>query len=248
MEVQVAVAKVEKYAVGESGDTVEVIERPRGGISVVLVDGQRSGQSAKAVSNLVARKAIALLAEGVRDGAAARAAHDYLRTQRRGQVSAELIILSADFETGTVVISRNSRAPVLVRSDGRWSLLDRPSEAVGIYVRTRPVIDEIPLRPGLVVIAVSDGVWNAGQRYGRSLALAELVQALPPTLAARAYADDILAQAWQREQGRPGDDLTVVVMRVTAPAQDAVRRLSISLPVPERISATWGPRQTSDET
>jgi serine phosphatase RsbU (regulator of sigma subunit) len=247
MEVQVAVAKVEKYAVGESGDTVEVIERPRGGISVVLVDGQRSGQSAKAVSNLVARKAIALLAEGVRDGAAARAAHDYLRTQRRGQVSAELIILSADFETGTAVISRNSRAPVLVHRDGQWSVLDQPSEAVGIYARTRPVIAEIPLRPGLVIVAVSDGVWTAGQRYGQPLALVELVQALPLTLAARGYADDILAQAWQREQGRPGDDLTVVVMRVTAPAQDTVRRLSMSLPVPERITAVWSHRLSSDE-
>ncbi len=245
MEVQIAVAKVEKYAVGESGDTVEVIERPRGGISVVLVDGQQSGQAAKAISNLVARKAIALLAEGVRDGAAARAAHDYLRTQRRGQVSAELIILSADFETGTAVISRNSRAPVLVYAEGEWLLLDRPSEAVGIYARTRPVITEFPLQPGLVIVAVSDGVWTAGRRYGQPLALTEWVSSLPPTLAARGYADDILAQAWQCEQGRPGDDLTVVVMRMTTPAQDTVRRLQMSLPVPERISGAWSRARTA---
>ncbi len=80
LELQVAVAKVSKYAVSESGDTVETIERPHGGLSLVLVDGQRSGKSAKAISNIVARKAVSLLADGVRDGAAARAAHDYLRT------------------------------------------------------------------------------------------------------------------------------------------------------------------------
>ena len=47
MEIQLAVAKIAKYAMSESGDTVEVIERPHGGVSVVLVDGQRSGRSAK---------------------------------------------------------------------------------------------------------------------------------------------------------------------------------------------------------
>ena len=74
MEVQFAVAKVSKYAMRTSGDTVEMIERPHGGISMVMVDGQRSGRSAKNISNVVARKAIQLLGEGVRDGAAARAA------------------------------------------------------------------------------------------------------------------------------------------------------------------------------
>ncbi len=72
LAVEIAVAKVAKYAVRESGDSVEVIERPNGGLSVVMVDGQRSGLSAKAISNLAVRKAISLLAEGVRDGAVAR--------------------------------------------------------------------------------------------------------------------------------------------------------------------------------
>ena len=74
MEIQIAVAKINKYAVSESGDTLEVVERPTGGISVVLADGQTSGRGAKAVSQLVVRKVIGLLAEGVRDGAAARSA------------------------------------------------------------------------------------------------------------------------------------------------------------------------------
>ena len=58
MEVQFAVAKVTKWATSESGDTLEMIERPHGGISMILVDGQRSGKSAKAISNIVARKAV----------------------------------------------------------------------------------------------------------------------------------------------------------------------------------------------
>jgi hypothetical protein len=80
MEIQIAVAKTSKYAVSESGDTLEVVERPNGGVSVVLADGQTSGRGAKAISSMVVRKIISLLAEGVRDGAAARAASDSLFT------------------------------------------------------------------------------------------------------------------------------------------------------------------------
>lgn len=239
MELQLAVAKIEKYAVSESGDTVEIVERPHGGFSVVLVDGQRSGASAKAISNLVARKAISLLAEGVRDGAAARAAHDSLRTHRGGKVSAEMVILSADLESGTLVISRNTRAPVLYFRQQEWSTLAAPTPAIGVYPRTRPEITELPLRPGLVVIACSDGVWSAGETRGQRLDLLALVQGFPHTLSARAYADEVLAQALRSEQGRPHDDLTVAAVRVDAVAADAVRRLQMSLPIPPRIYGAW---------
>ena len=66
MEIQIAVAKVNKYAVSESGDTLEVIERPTGGLSVVLADGQTSGRGAKAISMLVTRKVIGLIASASR--------------------------------------------------------------------------------------------------------------------------------------------------------------------------------------
>ena len=59
------------------------------------------------------RKAISLLAEGVRDGAAARATHDYLFLQRGGKVSAEFFIVSADLVSQTLVVSRNARCPIL---------------------------------------------------------------------------------------------------------------------------------------
>ena len=90
MEVQIGVAKINKYASSESGDSLEVVERPGGGVSIVLADGQRSGKSAKRISNMVVRKVISLLAEGVRDGAAARAASDYLYAERSGKVLSTL--------------------------------------------------------------------------------------------------------------------------------------------------------------
>jgi serine phosphatase RsbU (regulator of sigma subunit) len=238
LELQVAVAKVSKYAVSESGDTVEVIERPQGGLSLVLVDGQRSGKSAKAISNIVARKAVSLLADGVRDGAAARAAHDYLRTMRSGQVSATLNIVSVDLVTRTLVISRNSHCPVVVihGDEGRLHMLDEPSRAIGIHSRTRPVITELPIVPNLHVIVFTDGVLSAGERYGQRLDLSvflreQLAQCTSESCA-RSLADDLLAHAVEQDQGRPGDDVSVAVFSVVARNRtDDVRRLSVRFPI-----------------
>ncbi|HEU0165419.1 MAG TPA: serine/threonine-protein phosphatase, partial [Thermomicrobiales bacterium] len=74
--IDLAIAKTEKYASRESGDTVELIERPSGGFSIVMIDGQGSGRAAKTLSLMLSSKAVALVKEGVRDGVVARATHD----------------------------------------------------------------------------------------------------------------------------------------------------------------------------
>ncbi len=238
LNVEIAVSKVPKYAVRESGDSVEIVERPHGGLSVVMADGQRSGFSAKAISNIAVRKAISLLSEGVRDGAAARAAHDYLRAQRSGQVTAELTIISVDLETRTLVISRNSRCPVVLGESGAWRMLDDPSESVGVHVRLRPVIVELPLVAGQTVIGFSDGVLHAGARKGHPLDLAGLL-ADPDCcsgLPAQQISDRLLNTALACDDGRPADDITVVVVRVLPDdngSGPAVRRMAVSFPVPD---------------
>lgn len=234
LEVQAAVAKINKYASAESGDTVEMVERPHGGISIVMADGQRSGHSAKAISNIVVRKAISLLAEGVRDGAAARATHDYLQTQRGGKVSAELFIVSIDLVTKTLVISRNARCPLLLRQDDQLDWLDAPSEAVGIYRNTKPTINELNLAAATTVIAFTDGVWAAGFRSGVTINLPALLTQLDPDGDANAQtiADGILAEALRLDQNRPHDDASVLVIKVMPDSQpDAVRRLFVRFPI-----------------
>ncbi|MBI5304799.1 MAG: serine/threonine-protein phosphatase [Chloroflexi bacterium] len=234
MELQVAVAKVSKWAVRESGDTLEMIERPHGGISFVLVDGQHTGHGAKQISNLVARKAISLLAEGVRDGAAARAAHDYLYTQYDGKVSAELHIVSIDLVSKTIVISRNSHCPALVSDGGAVHLLDEPSQAIGVHRRMKPVIAELPLAARMTVVVFTDGVLDAGIRYGQKFDIAAFVksQLCDETIGAPELADAILARANELDRGRANDDTSVLVVRVV-PRTDTsdARRLTLRFPI-----------------
>jgi len=235
LNVSVAAAMFTKSATSESGDTLELIERPMGGLSLVLADGQRSGKAAKSISNIVTRKAIALLAEGVRDGAVARAAHDYLRTMRGGKVSATLNIVSVDLATETIVISRNSHCPTVVFQSGQLTLLDQPSKPVGIHTWTKPWITELPLVADTFVVAYTDGVMHAGGQSDQRVDVPALLQRWRSEgqHAAQALADAILSQAVELDRGRPADDISVVVVCVQSVSDDTdgVRRLSARFPV-----------------
>jgi serine phosphatase RsbU (regulator of sigma subunit) len=233
MEVQIAVSKVRKYATSNSGDTVEVVERPQGGLSVVMADGQSSGRGAKWISSLVVRKVISLLAEGVRDGAAARAASDSLFTERGGKVSATLNIMSVDRQTNTLVISRNNPAPMLVARDDTINVLDEDCKPVGLYRDTRPVICEFPLDLGLTAVAFTDGIVHAGSRTGHNLDIVGTLRSLmdEEEPAPQMIADSLLSYALRLDENRPVDDISVVVLRVMRHSGDEVRRMSVRLPL-----------------
>jgi serine phosphatase RsbU (regulator of sigma subunit) len=233
MEAHMAVSKIGKYATSISGDTLELIERPNGGLSIVLADGQWSGKSAKAISNVVTRKAVSLLADGVRDGAAARAASDYLYTYRSGKVQATLNILSIDLQSQTLVITRNNPAPVILVRNGKIIYLDQPTSPVGTRLGIRPEINEIPLEHGLVVIAFTDGLLNAGERTGQKLDIAHCLNQLilegPPQPVR--WADFLLEQAITLDQGRPADDISIVVIATLPSTGDNSRRLTACMPL-----------------
>jgi serine phosphatase RsbU (regulator of sigma subunit) len=233
MEVQIAVSKINKYASSESGDTVEVVERPNGGLSVVMADGQSSGKGAKWISTLVVRKVITLLSEGIRDGASARAASDYLFTERKGKVSATLNIFSVDLQTNTLVITRNNPAPVFLALGDQIKSLEEESKPIGLYRDTRPWISELPLEPNLIAIMFTDGLIHAGSRQGRQMDIKTVLQCFSEEEACspQEIADTLLNQSLQLDEGRPVDDTSIVVLRVSNYEGDLVRRMSVRLPL-----------------
>ncbi len=233
LKFDIAIAKTNKYASRESGDTVEIVERPGGGMSVVLADGQGSGRAAKSLSMMVTAKVSSLIKEGVRDGACARAANDFLYAMRHGQVSATLDILSVDLKSGTVVITRNGDTTCFVRTVEGSELSSGAERSLGLYARTRPWTAEYPITECRQVILVTDGVANSGRKM--SLAPLDLGQlsARPDPQSAAEIADGILAEAISRDLDKPGDDMTVVALTLDEHRDSTVvRRMRAEIPLP----------------
>jgi serine phosphatase RsbU (regulator of sigma subunit) len=233
--IDVGIAKTEKYASRESGDTVELVERPSGGFTVVMIDGQGSGKAAKTLSLLLSSKAVALVKEGVRDGVVARATHDYLYAFRHGQVSATLDILSIDLKSRSVVVTRNAESPMLQCVAGEVAVLPVQAGPIGRYQRTKPTVTEFTMREGTEIVLFTDGIWHSGRRSGQPPIDLEAFGAahLGQGSSAQAIADTLIAAVIERDQGRPNDDMAVVALSLKRGVADpAIRRMGLEVHVP----------------
>jgi serine phosphatase RsbU (regulator of sigma subunit) len=184
----------------------------------------------------VVRKVIALLAEGVRDGAAARAASDSLFTEKKGKVISTLNIVSVDLQTGTVVLTRNNPAPFFIARNEQVDCISTPSSEIGLSLSVRPVISEVLVEPGLTLVVFTDGLIHAGERVGRPMDVCTSLKAMlegqdPPP---QGIADALLSEAVRLDDNRPCDDISVVVLKVLKRIGDDVRRMTVRLPIQAR--------------
>ncbi|MBT9152693.1 MAG: Stage II sporulation protein E [Firmicutes bacterium] len=232
LEVRIAVAKTNKYAHSESGDSLEITERPQGGVSVILADAQGSGKSARTNSRLVVSKAAALIAEGARDGAVARTVHDMLYALRDGKISSTLTIASADFETQSIVISQNAGPPLFVMQGGTVMTLASTDQPIGVHRSMKPAICEFPLERGLAIVGMTDGIYHAGRSRGKPWTDEEFMDFIkthidPPEF----LANIMLAESTRRDQARPCDDMAIFVLQVGEyEAETKVRTMRVNVP------------------
>jgi serine phosphatase RsbU (regulator of sigma subunit) len=79
----------------------------------------------------------------------------------------------------------------------------------------------------------TDGLIHAGFRSGESLDVIDCLQSMleEEDPSSDFIADDLLETAVRLDQGRPADDISVVVLRVTSHEGDRVRRMNVRLPL-----------------
>jgi len=103
---------------------------------------------------------------------------------------------------------------------------------VGTRRTTRPVISQVPLAEGLAAVVFTDGLPHAGQRHSDGYDIPDaLGRFLREGAPCAEWADRLLAEAMALEEGRPADDISVLVVSVGARQGDEVRRLWVHLPL-----------------
>lgn len=175
-----------------------------------------------------------MLKDGARDGAVARAVHDYLYAYRHGQVSATLNILSVDLSARSVLVSRNNPCPFYVIDEQGMTTYNEPSTPIGLYSMTKPVITKISLRPYVYVVVFTDGILHAGRRYNESIELENYLGNfnVRQGRTAQEVTDDVLGRAVELDQNRPNDDMSVIVMAaLPMESENKVRRMTVCFPV-----------------
>lgn len=243
MEIRIAVAKIDKSGSGKSGDTVETTERPNGGVSVVLADGRLRGEDQKSISTMVSHRVIDHISDGVRDGAAIRATSSSIFAEHRGAIQANLNVISADLQTNTILVSRNNPVPVFLINGEQVDCLASESESIGGQGDITPTIVELQIQPGMAVIVFSDGVYNAGRKQQSIPDICTTIEALieEQEPSAQEIADFLLNRAIRLDEGRPKDDMSVVVMLVSPRSSDRIRRMNLTMRIDDSTSNALNP-------
>lgn len=235
MEIKIAIAKATRYAMEFSGDSCNTAERPQGGLSLILADGQGHGLSAHNTSGLVVNRAVSLISDGTRDGAVARAVHDYLYAVKNKKVSCTLTVISADLDSETLVISRNSNCPVIVKTPDFTCTYDENVNPIGVHHHTKPLIYELPLTAGMTIVSYTDGIQSAGRKTsGRCADFNKILDIIDKNSAEDIsfITDSIMDYALQLDKEQAGDDMTVVAMSICAKdnTKTKVQRVNIEYP------------------
>jgi serine phosphatase RsbU (regulator of sigma subunit) len=133
----------------------------------------------------------------------------------------------------TVVITRNNPAPVILVRNKKIELLDEPSNPVGTRQGTRPSIREIPIELDLSVVIFTDGLTHAGSRTGKHMDIPAFVSTLSHSGQPDPdkWADALLEHAVKLDDGRPTDDISVLIAAILRKRGDEVRRLTARMPI-----------------
>ena len=217
------------------GDSCDIAERPHGGISAIIADGQGNGLAAHHTSSWVVNKAVSLISDGARDGAVARAVHDYLYAMKDKKVSCTLTMVSADFETETMVISRNSNCPVIVKTEDYETVYDEDVNPIGVHRHMKPLIYELPFSPGMMVVSYTDGISHAGKkRMGKEADFEKIMAIVRDNKAEDAgfIARSIMEYALSLDNEQASDDMTVVVMGLAEGGRPSpnIEQIEVSYP------------------
>jgi serine phosphatase RsbU (regulator of sigma subunit) len=213
----VGVAAVPRYPMHECGDVVRVVDRPDGGISAIIADGQGHGRSARAIAAMAVGRIAALVAEGAREDAALVAANDLLLAHRGGQVSCEASIIAVDPSDGMIRVTRFARAQSTFVGDSGSALVGVEAPPLGLYRGAVPAVDTVEASASLACLVASDGVRSAGTQSGTTLNIVvELERAVAGGGAEVARV--ILEAAIRADGGRPKDDMSVACITF-APAK-----------------------------
>lgn len=150
-----------------SGDTAISSGLPDGSLALILSDGMGKGIRAAALSRIVASRLRKNLKGGMAPANAIKEVNAYMLTHRQtegeGENFATVDLLLIDRTTEKAKFYKMGAATSFVLRDGKVKMLEKAALPIGIVPKVRSSQISERLRPGDIVIMVSDGITEAAR-------------------------------------------------------------------------------------
>ena len=206
---------VSSAAAGDSGDAAVSCRLPDGSLAFILSDGMGKGMKAAAESQAVISKLRKLLKEGVSVARAIKEVNISMIEQSGREYSfATLDLTIIDQKTGRAKFYKMGAALSFMLRNGKIRRIDQPPLPVGIIPSLKLTHVTAKLRPGDVLVMVSDGITEADRNDLSAGWLEEYLIKNAHSMGPRVLAGRIVSEAKTRYRSRELDDLTAVVVKI----------------------------------
>lgn len=206
---------ISSAAAGDSGDAAVACRLPDGSLAFILSDGMGKGMKAAAESRIVINRLRKLLKEGFSVAYAIKEVNRIMIEESGSEDSFATVDLTIiDKNTGRAKFYKMGAALSFVVRGNKIRRISQPALPVGILPKLRLTHVTAKLRPGDVLIMVSDGITEADRNDLSAFWLEDYLMKYAQTTGPKVLAGKIVLEARNRYLSRELDDLTAVVIKV----------------------------------
>ncbi len=196
-----------------SGDTHSILKIDERRFLVALSDGMGSGEEARTVSDRTLSLIESFYKAKMPSETVLSTVNNLIAFSADETFSC-LDLAAVDLDTGVADVVKIGSPVGFVLSGETLQVLEGESLPIGVLEAVHPATLRVEMKADDFLIFMSDGVTSA---FGSSSELCAYLSRLHP-LNPQSLAEEILKNALGRYKGRAEDDMTVVTVKLTAPA------------------------------
>ena len=155
-----AVSQRSKTAGEKCGDTYYITETKSGNNFIAISDGMGHGKEASEVSKEVINVFDKLIKSGVESKSAAGIVNAVIKLKEKSNFGTTIDITIIDSEKEIMSIIKMGAAPTYILSEGKVEMVNQKNMPVGIVDKPDIFVIEIPIKKGMFIINISDGLDN----------------------------------------------------------------------------------------
>ena len=214
LKVSVSVAKQAKYGSDVSGDSFTFMNTGNGKYFIALSDGMGSGFRAAVQSKATVSMLENFLESGFDKDMAVKLVNSVLVMKSTDDTFSTMDISVIDLFNGETEFVKIGAAPTYLKRNDRIEMIKSASLPAGILISMDTELIHKNIDTGDMLIMMTDGIIDsfAGDEAG-DRALMKFLQEIK-TINPQQIADDILEKAVANCEGKPFDDMTVIIAKV----------------------------------
>jgi len=212
--VTTGVAKVCKYDGLVSGDNHTFLNTGEGKYIVALSDGMGSGQKAAIQSRATMNLLEQFIQSGFDKDTTVKLINSVLVLKSDEDSFSTIDMSVIDLYNGEVEFVKIGAVPTYIKSDERVECVKSASLPVGILSNVELELAHKKVQDGDFIIMMSDGVLDSFYAQGGGEDFLRAYIAGIKSLNPQEIADSILDRAYQNYEGKPADDMMVLVAKI----------------------------------